>query len=95
MSRSGGLSEARPSVFKSSRKLGTHLSTPCSRDQRLSRPYPYLWSPDVELAKFKWEQLEYLSYSSDMSPCDFYMFDPQKKHLKEALHLGRQTQGRC
>ncbi|GFX59369.1 hypothetical protein TNCV_4633271 [Trichonephila clavipes] len=40
MSRFGGLSEERPSVFKTSSKLGTHLSTQCSGDERQSRPYP-------------------------------------------------------
>ncbi|GFW42350.1 uncharacterized protein TNCV_239471 [Trichonephila clavipes] len=40
MSRSGGQSEAKPPVFKSPSKLGTHLSTYCSRDERLSRPCP-------------------------------------------------------
>ncbi|GFV64250.1 uncharacterized protein TNCV_3000151 [Trichonephila clavipes] len=40
MSRSGGLSGARPPVSKSPSKLGTHLSTHCSRDEKLSRPYP-------------------------------------------------------
>ncbi|GFV48175.1 hypothetical protein TNCV_3554541 [Trichonephila clavipes] len=39
-SRSGGQSEARPPALKSSSKLGTHLSTHCSRDERLSRPCP-------------------------------------------------------
>ncbi|GFW61325.1 hypothetical protein TNCV_4136431 [Trichonephila clavipes] len=38
MSRSDGQSEERPLVFKSSSKLGTHLSTQCSRDERLSQP---------------------------------------------------------
>ncbi|GFT19438.1 putative RNA-directed DNA polymerase from transposon BS [Trichonephila clavipes] len=36
-SRSGGQSEVRPSVFKSPSKLSTHLSTRCSRDERLRR----------------------------------------------------------
>ncbi|GFX03415.1 hypothetical protein TNCV_4634271 [Trichonephila clavipes] len=40
MSRSGGQSEVRHPVFKSPNKLGTHLSTHCSRDERLSRPCP-------------------------------------------------------
>ncbi|GFS82970.1 hypothetical protein TNCV_1568431 [Trichonephila clavipes] len=40
MSRSGGQSEARQPVFKSQSKLGAHLSTHCSRDERLSRPCP-------------------------------------------------------
>ncbi|GFV78580.1 hypothetical protein TNCV_1888861 [Trichonephila clavipes] len=40
MSRSGGHSEARPPVFKSPSKLGTHLSTHCSRDEMLSRSCP-------------------------------------------------------
>ncbi|GFU46601.1 hypothetical protein TNCV_1546201 [Trichonephila clavipes] len=40
MSRSDGQSEARPQCFKSPSKLGTHLSTHCSRDERLSRPCP-------------------------------------------------------
>ncbi|GFX08845.1 hypothetical protein TNCV_1548821 [Trichonephila clavipes] len=38
MSRFGGLSEERPSVFKTPSKLGTHLSTQCSGDERQSRP---------------------------------------------------------
>ncbi|GFW03366.1 hypothetical protein TNCV_472221 [Trichonephila clavipes] len=38
MSRFGGLSEERPSVFKTRSKLGTHLSTQCSGDERHSRP---------------------------------------------------------
>ncbi|GFV42007.1 hypothetical protein TNCV_2838261 [Trichonephila clavipes] len=37
MSRSSGQSEAIPPVFKSSRKLTTHLSTHSSRDERLSQ----------------------------------------------------------
>ncbi|GFV98850.1 uncharacterized protein TNCV_2913671 [Trichonephila clavipes] len=40
MSRFGGLSEERPSVFKTPSKLGTHLSTQCSGDERQSRPCP-------------------------------------------------------
>ncbi|GFW44233.1 hypothetical protein TNCV_1746621 [Trichonephila clavipes] len=40
MSRFGGLSEERPSVFKTPFKLGTHLSTQCSGDERQSRPCP-------------------------------------------------------
>ncbi|GFU20026.1 hypothetical protein TNCV_1191701 [Trichonephila clavipes] len=40
MSRIGGLSEERPSVFKTPSKLGTHLSTQCSGDERQSRPCP-------------------------------------------------------
>ncbi|GFW32315.1 hypothetical protein TNCV_674741 [Trichonephila clavipes] len=38
MSRFGGLSEERPSVIKTRSKLGTHLSTQCSGDERQSRP---------------------------------------------------------
>ncbi|GFX14594.1 hypothetical protein TNCV_4015921 [Trichonephila clavipes] len=38
MSRFGGLSEERPSVFKTRSKLGTHLSTQCSGDEKQSRP---------------------------------------------------------
>ncbi|GFU54391.1 hypothetical protein TNCV_3365821 [Trichonephila clavipes] len=38
MPRSGGQSKARPPVFKSPSKLGTHLSTHCSMDESLSRP---------------------------------------------------------
>ncbi|GFW93206.1 uncharacterized protein TNCV_3333661 [Trichonephila clavipes] len=37
-SRSVCQSELRPPVFKSRSKLGTHVSTHCSRDERLSRP---------------------------------------------------------
>ncbi|GFV98385.1 hypothetical protein TNCV_623441 [Trichonephila clavipes] len=38
MSRFGGLSEEKPSVFKTRSKFGTHLSTQCSGDERQSRP---------------------------------------------------------
>ncbi|GFW15458.1 hypothetical protein TNCV_4655981 [Trichonephila clavipes] len=40
MYRSGGQSEVKPQVFKSPNKLGTHLSTHCSREERLGRPCP-------------------------------------------------------
>ncbi|GFS90301.1 histone-lysine N-methyltransferase SETMAR [Trichonephila clavipes] len=36
----------------------------------------------IELDKFKWETLDHLPYSSDMSPRDFYVLGPLKKHLK-------------
>ena len=36
----------------------------------------------VKRAKFKWKQFEHPPYSSDMSPCDFYVFAPLKKHMK-------------
>ncbi|GFY56226.1 histone-lysine N-methyltransferase SETMAR [Trichonephila inaurata madagascariensis] len=36
----------------------------------------------MELDKFKWETLDYPPYSTDMSPCDFHVFGPLKKHLK-------------
>ncbi|GFY16455.1 uncharacterized protein TNCV_2350981 [Trichonephila clavipes] len=39
MSQKGGLSEERPSVFKTPSKLGTHLSTQCSGDEKQSRPF--------------------------------------------------------
>ncbi|GFX64828.1 hypothetical protein TNCV_4193231 [Trichonephila clavipes] len=44
MSRSGGQSEARPLVPK--KAWYSHLSTLCSRNERLSRPYPacYRWT---------------------------------------------------
>ncbi|GFW22764.1 hypothetical protein TNCV_2765761 [Trichonephila clavipes] len=40
MSRFCGLSEQRPSVFKTPSKLGTHLLTKGSGDERHSRPCP-------------------------------------------------------
>ncbi|GFU79692.1 hypothetical protein TNCV_4036991 [Trichonephila clavipes] len=40
MFRSDGESEVRPPVFKSPRKIRTHLLTHCSRNERLSRPCP-------------------------------------------------------
>ncbi|GFU53797.1 hypothetical protein TNCV_4254171 [Trichonephila clavipes] len=40
MCRTGGQSEARSPVFKSPIRLGTHLPTHCSRDERLSRRFP-------------------------------------------------------
>ncbi|GFT27315.1 hypothetical protein TNCV_5140861 [Trichonephila clavipes] len=44
----GGQSEAKPSVFKSPNKLGTHLSIHYSRDERLSGPFPAReWNLDL------------------------------------------------
>ncbi|GFS62231.1 hypothetical protein TNCV_477481 [Trichonephila clavipes] len=41
MSQTCGQSEARTAVLKSPKQaFGTHLSTHCSRDERLSRPCP-------------------------------------------------------
>ncbi|GFX92843.1 hypothetical protein TNCV_4014521, partial [Trichonephila clavipes] len=42
MFRSGGQSIVRPPVcvFKSSNKFGTHLTSHCSKDERLNRPCP-------------------------------------------------------
>ena len=34
------------------------------------------------MAKFRWEILKHPPYSPDMSPCDFHVFGPLKKHLK-------------
>ncbi|GFY02047.1 uncharacterized protein TNCV_5099081 [Trichonephila clavipes] len=56
MSRFGGLSEERPSEFKTRSKLGTHLSTQCSGDERQSRPCasrnrtPDLWRKQLNSA---------------------------------------------
>ncbi|GFW60264.1 hypothetical protein TNCV_1843451 [Trichonephila clavipes] len=47
MSRFDGLSEERPSVFKTPSKLGTHLSTQCSGDERQSRPCPARYFRDT------------------------------------------------
>ncbi|GFV30803.1 hypothetical protein TNCV_1082221, partial [Trichonephila clavipes] len=55
MFRFGGLSEERPSVIKTRSKLGTHLSTQCSGDERQSRPCaaryenprPVVWKHDT------------------------------------------------
>ncbi|GFX66241.1 uncharacterized protein TNCV_342151 [Trichonephila clavipes] len=55
MSRSGGQSEVRPPVFKSPSKLGTHLSSHCNRDERLTRPCSAreenldLWGESIEV----------------------------------------------
>ncbi|GFW98758.1 histone-lysine N-methyltransferase SETMAR [Trichonephila clavipes] len=35
-----------------------------------------------KLDKFKWETLNHPLYSPDMSPCDFHVFGPLKKHRK-------------
>ncbi|GFV47371.1 hypothetical protein TNCV_4830271 [Trichonephila clavipes] len=40
MSQSGGQSEVGPPVLKFPSKLGTHLSTHCSRNERLNQPCP-------------------------------------------------------
>ncbi|GFU23681.1 uncharacterized protein TNCV_2340861 [Trichonephila clavipes] len=48
MSRFGGLSEERPSVFKTRSKLGTHLSTQCSGDEgRVDLAQPVNRTPDL------------------------------------------------
>ncbi|GFU50562.1 histone-lysine N-methyltransferase SETMAR [Trichonephila clavipes] len=36
----------------------------------------------IELDKLKWETLDHPPYCPDMSPCDFHVFGPLKKHLK-------------
>ncbi|GFW57490.1 histone-lysine N-methyltransferase SETMAR [Trichonephila clavipes] len=36
----------------------------------------------MELDKFKWVTLDHPPYSPAMSPCDFHVFGPLKKHLK-------------
>ncbi|GFV39614.1 histone-lysine N-methyltransferase SETMAR [Trichonephila clavipes] len=36
----------------------------------------------MELDKLKWETLNHPLYSQDMSPCDFHVFVPLKKHVK-------------
>ncbi|GFX76242.1 retrovirus-related Pol polyprotein from transposon opus [Trichonephila clavipes] len=51
MSRFGSLSEERSSVFKTSSKLGTHLSTQCSGDERQSRPCK-AHCPDTQVCRF-------------------------------------------
>ncbi|GFW64839.1 peptidyl-prolyl cis-trans isomerase FKBP4 [Trichonephila clavipes] len=54
MFASGDKPEARPPVFKSSSKLGTHLSTHYCRDERLSRPCPAReGNPDLWRGSFK------------------------------------------
>ncbi|GFX50247.1 uncharacterized protein TNCV_2782691 [Trichonephila clavipes] len=48
MSRFGGLSEERPSVFKTRSKLSTHLSTQCSGDEgRVDLAQPVNRTPDL------------------------------------------------
>ncbi|GFX11283.1 hypothetical protein TNCV_4786751 [Trichonephila clavipes] len=48
MSRFGGLSEERPSVFKTRSKLGTHLSTQCSGMKgRFDLAQPVNRTPDL------------------------------------------------
>ncbi|GFU84212.1 hypothetical protein TNCV_2488771 [Trichonephila clavipes] len=51
MSRFGGLSEERPSVFKTRSKIGTHLSTQCSGDERgrVDLAHPVNRTPDLWL----------------------------------------------
>ncbi|GFU08300.1 transposable element Tcb1 transposase [Trichonephila clavipes] len=75
MSRFGGLSEQRPSVIKTRSKLGTHLSTQCSGDERQSRPCadPRIDRKNCE-PSHKWsaftsrgEQLGYVSTTRERS----------------------------
>ncbi|GFX25709.1 hypothetical protein TNCV_1205861 [Trichonephila clavipes] len=51
MSRFGGLSEQRPSVFKTRSKLGTHLSSQCSEDENkwMHRQFIYKDLSDPEV----------------------------------------------
>ncbi|PRD32520.1 UNVERIFIED_CONTAM: Histone-lysine N-methyltransferase SETMAR [Trichonephila clavipes] len=43
----------------------------------------------MELDKFKWETLDHPPYGPDMSPYDFHVFGPLKKHLKgKRFNLG-------
>ncbi|GFW73798.1 hypothetical protein TNCV_1542521 [Trichonephila clavipes] len=53
MSRSDGQSKVRPQVLKSPRKLDTHLSNHCSRDEKWSRPLP---SPGIEPGPVVWNR---------------------------------------
>ncbi|GFW56812.1 histone-lysine N-methyltransferase SETMAR [Trichonephila clavipes] len=45
------------------------------------RPRVFLVT-QTELDKFKWETLDHPPCSLEMSPCDFHVFGPLKKHLK-------------
>ncbi|GFX24184.1 hypothetical protein TNCV_2436771 [Trichonephila clavipes] len=79
MSRFGGLSEERPSVFKTRSKLGTHLSTQCSGDERQSRPCAARRDGDLGYPKALWKSGKicspYFTYSTDAgSPTRVFVF---------------------
>ncbi|GFY47177.1 hypothetical protein TNIN_68091 [Trichonephila inaurata madagascariensis] len=56
-----------------------------------------LQSYTPELERFKWEQLDFPSYSLDiLSSCDFKAFDSLKNNLKgKHLQILQQTHRRC
>ncbi|GFX85057.1 hypothetical protein TNCV_4998861 [Trichonephila clavipes] len=59
MSRSGGQSEVRPPVFKSPKKLGTHLWTHCMvsiADYRAASPLVRLVEGERETKKLRWKR---------------------------------------
>ncbi|GFT47158.1 uncharacterized protein TNCV_3748001 [Trichonephila clavipes] len=69
MSRSVGQSEARPPMFKLPSKFGTHLSTHCSRDERLrgfgrAVPYKTLKEEEVEVEPVVTYNCDYCEYRS-------------------------------
>ncbi|GFU14186.1 histone-lysine N-methyltransferase SETMAR [Trichonephila clavipes] len=43
---------------------------------------PHVRVTQMELDKFKWETLNHPPIIPHMSPCDFHVFGPLKKHLK-------------
>ncbi|GFV67651.1 histone-lysine N-methyltransferase SETMAR [Trichonephila clavipes] len=61
---------------------GAHYSTEaiCGVTENIS-PSPAKVTR-VELAKFKWEQLDHPPYNPDMSHCNFHVFSPLKKYRK-------------
>ncbi|GFX01796.1 hypothetical protein TNCV_1021991 [Trichonephila clavipes] len=60
MSRSGGQFEAKPSVFLSQIKLGTHLSTHFNRDEKLNQLCPAntseVWAEHVDRTPDIWRE---------------------------------------
>ncbi|GFT74867.1 uncharacterized protein TNCV_1673331 [Trichonephila clavipes] len=79
MSRFGGLSEKRPSVFKTRSKPGTHLSTQCSGDERQEST---LRSPLIE-PKPVWFGPPFLHQYKELEPYDITAVEGDDLFLQE------------
>ncbi|GFV64143.1 hypothetical protein TNCV_3206511 [Trichonephila clavipes] len=85
MSRFGGLSEEKPSVFKTRSKLGTHISTQFSGDEgRVDLAQPVNRTLDLWYKKALYTSTQSYSpsYSPDQAPSNFWLYTDLKKILQ-------------